>query len=61
VWNARAHEAKKVCLDVKHTFTNGGEYKGWSPMTPKCIPILGIALVQELQMFKALVAKVKKY
>ncbi len=49
-----------MCLGVKHTFTNGGECKGRNPITPKCIPTLGIALVQELQMFKALVGKGKK-
>jgi len=35
---ARAHEAKRMCLGVKLTFTNGGECKGWSPT-------LGIAFV----------------
>ncbi len=49
-----------MCLGVKHTFTNGGEYKGWSPMTPKCIPTLGVALVQELRMFKTLSGKGKE-
>jgi hypothetical protein len=49
----------KVCLGVKHTCTNGGECKGWSPMTPKCSPTLGVALVQELWMFRALVEKTK--
>jgi len=29
-------------------------------MTPNCTPILGIAFVQELQMFKALVGNEKK-
>jgi len=45
--SAGAHEAKKVCLGVKQTFTSGGECKGWSPRTPKCTPSLGIALVWE--------------
>ncbi len=61
MWNAWAHEAKKMCLGVKHTLTNGGECKGWSPMTPKCTSTLGVAFVRELQMFKALIGKVKKY
>jgi hypothetical protein len=26
----------KVCLGVKHTFTNGGKCKGWSSMILKC-------------------------
>jgi len=30
-------------------------------MTPKCTPFLGIALMQELQMFKTLVGKVNKH
>jgi hypothetical protein len=30
-------------------------------MTPKCAPTLGVALVRELQMFKALVVKENKY
>jgi len=40
MWNARAHEAKKMCLGmkVKHTFTSGGEWKKLNPMTFKCIP-----------------------
>jgi hypothetical protein len=50
-----------MCLGVKHTLTNGGECKGWNPMAPKCIPTLGVALVQELQMFKALFGKVNKH
>jgi len=37
----------KVCLGVKHIFTNGGECKGSNPKTFKCIPILRITLVQE--------------
>jgi hypothetical protein len=51
----------KVCLGVKHTLTNGGECKGWSPMIPKCTPTLGVALVWELWMFKALVEKEKEH
>jgi hypothetical protein len=51
----------KVCLRVKHTFTNGGECKGWSLMTPKCTLTLGIALMRELQMFIALVKKEKEH
>jgi len=50
-----------MCLDVKNTLTNGGECKGWSPLTPKCIRTLGVTFVQELQMFKALVGNVKKH
>jgi len=38
----------KVCLGVKHILTNGGECKGWSPMTPKCTLILGITFMLEL-------------
>jgi hypothetical protein len=56
--SAKAHEAKKVHLN---TLTNGGEYKGWSPMTPKCTLILGVALVQKLRKFKALVGKANKH
>jgi hypothetical protein len=51
----------RVCLGVKHTLTNGGECKGWSPMTPKCIPTLGVTLVWELRMFGTLVIKVNKH
>jgi len=50
----------RVCVSVKHILTNGGECKGWSPMIPKCTLVLGVALVWELQMFKALVKKAKK-
>jgi hypothetical protein len=47
----------RVCLSVKHTLTNEGEYKGWSPMTLKCTLTLKIALMRDLQMFRALVGK----
>ncbi len=50
----------RVYLGVKHTFTNGGKCKGWSPMTPKCTPTLGVALVRELWMFKTLIGEAKK-
>jgi len=44
----------KMCLGVKHTFTNGGECKGWSPMTPKCTSTksyisVGVANVQSME------------
>jgi hypothetical protein len=51
----------KMCLGVKHTFTNGGERKGWSPMTPNCTPTLGVAFVRVLWMFIALVGKENKH
>ncbi len=60
MWNARAHEAKRVCSSVKHTFINGGENKRWSPLTPKCTPTLEVALVWEFQMLKAFSWKCKK-
>jgi hypothetical protein len=60
VWNARAHETNIMSLGVKHTFTNGGECKGWSPMIAKCTPTLGVTLVQELKMLRTLVGKGKK-
>jgi hypothetical protein len=47
----------KICLGVKHNFTNEREYKGWSPMTLKCTPTLRVALMRDLQMFKTLVGK----
>ncbi len=50
----------RMCLGVKHILTNGGECKWWTPMTPKCTPILGIAFVRELWMFRALVGTCKK-
>jgi len=46
---------------VKHTFTNGGECKGWSPMTPKYTPTLGITFMRKSQMFKTLVEKEIKH
>jgi hypothetical protein len=61
MWNAKAHETKKMCLGVKQIFTNGGKCKVWSPMTSKCTPTLGVTFVRELQMFKALVGKVKQH
>jgi hypothetical protein len=39
MWSAWAHEVKRMCLDVKHTFTNEGECKGWSPMIPSAFPL----------------------
>jgi hypothetical protein len=47
MWSARAHEAKRVCLGVKQTITNGEECKGWNLMTCKYIPFLGVIIVQE--------------
>jgi hypothetical protein len=61
MWSARAHEAKGVCVVVKHIFTTREECKGWSPMTPKCTPNLGVAFVWELQMFKALIGNANKH
>jgi hypothetical protein len=61
MWSARAHEVKKMCSDVKYILKNGGKCKRWSPMIPKWIPILGVALVRESQMFKALVEKENKH
>jgi hypothetical protein len=61
MWNARAHEAKRMCLGVKHTLTNGGEFKGWNPTTLKCTLILEVTFLQELQMFRTLVGKEKKH
>jgi len=46
-------------FNVKHTFINKGECKGWSPMTPKCILTLGVAFVREFRMFRTLVGKEK--
>jgi len=57
----KGHEAKRICLGVKHTFTNGEEYNGWNTMTPKCTHTLGIAFVQELQIFIPLVEKGNKH
>ncbi len=50
-----------MCLGVRHTVTNGEKCKGWNWMTPKCTPILGVALVRELWMFRALVEKANKH
>jgi hypothetical protein len=61
MWNEMAHEAMKVCSRMKHTLTSGGECKRLNPMTPKCTPTLGIELVWEFQMFKALVEKENKH
>ncbi len=61
MWSAGAHEAKRVCLGVKHTFKNGGKCKGWNLITPKCTPTLGVIFVKKLQMFRALVGKAKKH
>jgi hypothetical protein len=51
----------KMCLSVKHTITNGGECKGWSPMILKCNLTLGVTFVWELWMFITLVGKVNKH
>jgi len=61
MWNTKAHEAKRMCLGVKHTFTNGEECKGWSLMTPKCIFTLGIAFMRKSRMFRTLVGKENKH
>jgi hypothetical protein len=52
---------KRMCSCVKHTFTNGGECKRWSPMTLKCTPTLGVAFVWKSWRFKALVEKANKH
>jgi len=49
----------RVCLGVKHILANEGECKGWNLMTPKCTLILGVTLVWDLWMFRALVKKEK--
>ncbi len=45
-----------MCLGVKHTFINGGDCKGWSLMTPNCIPnctpTLGVAFMQSCKCLK---------
>jgi hypothetical protein len=46
-------------MRLRACFTNGGECKGWNPMTPKCTPILGVTFVGKLWMFKALVGREK--
>jgi hypothetical protein len=50
MWNARTHEAKKVCSGMKHALTSGS-----------ASPILRVALVWESQIFKALVKKENKH
>ncbi len=48
--NVKAHEAKRVCLiweslgSISCIHKWGGMCKRWSPTTPKCILILGVAL-----------------
>ncbi len=61
MYSAKAHEAKRMCSNVKHTFTNEGEFKRLSPMTPKCTLTLGIALVRESRVCRTLVKKVNKH
>ncbi len=49
-------------MGLKHIFINGGECKGWSPMTPKCTsPTLGAVFMQKSRMFEALVGKANKH
>ncbi len=50
-----------MCVNVKHIFKNGGECKGWNPMTPKCTPTLRVAFIWELRTFKVLVGKANKH
>ncbi len=51
----------KMCLGLKHIFTNERKCKGWNLMTPKCTPTLGVALVWELWMFRILVGRANKH
>ncbi len=60
MWNAKAHEAKKMCLGVKHILTSGGQCMKLSPMTPKSTPTL-VAFEQKSQIFRALVEKANKH
>jgi len=59
--NARAFEAKRVCLRMKHTLTSGGECKILNPMALKCTPTLRIIFVQKSQIFKALIERENKH
>jgi hypothetical protein len=53
MWNAKAHEAKKMFLGVKHYIVKSGrKCKGLNPMTPKCTPTLGVALVWNFEYSK---------
>jgi hypothetical protein len=42
-------------------FHKWGRVQEMEPMIPKCLPILGITLMREFQMFKALVEKENKH
>jgi len=61
MWSARTHEAKKMCLKVKHTFTSGGKCKRLNPMTSKCTPIFRVTFVGDFRIFKALVERANKH
>jgi hypothetical protein len=61
MWSASAHEAKRMCLKMKHILTSGGKCKKLNPMTPISTSTLGVTLMQESQMFKALIEKVNKH
>jgi hypothetical protein len=50
-----------MCSKVKHTLTSGGKYKKLSPMAPKYAPTLGVAFMQESQIFRTLVEKENKH
>jgi hypothetical protein len=60
VWSAKALEAKSVFGSETH-FHKWGKCKRLNPMASKCTPILGVAFVQESQIFKALVEREKKH
>jgi hypothetical protein len=61
VWNAKALEAKKVCLGMKHIFTSRGECKRLSPIIPKCTLTFGVTFVWESWIFKAFVERLNKH
>jgi len=39
----------RVCLGVKHTFPNGGECKGWSPMIPNVLQLWELHLCKSCE------------
>jgi len=47
-----AHEAKKMCLNVKHSLTNEGKYKGWSLMIPSAFPFWELHLCMSYKCSK---------
>jgi hypothetical protein len=61
-YGVQEHMRPRECVQEWNTLSQVGENtRKWTLMIPKCIPILGIALMREFQIFRALIEKANKH